>query len=78
MQSPIGHRFRRPSLPGRAPEAGTEAEFRLEFLEGLGCEYGQGFFFAQPLEIEVFEKYVRESVARAEQRAASAKPSPVA
>ena len=66
------------SLKVKVVAEGIETREQRQFLEGLGCEYGQGFFFARPLEIEAFKKYVGESVARVEQRAVSAKPSPVA
>ncbi|RKZ36901.1 MAG: PAS domain S-box protein, partial [Gammaproteobacteria bacterium] len=60
------------SLKVKVVAEGIETREQREFLQGLGCEYGQGFFFAHPLEIDAFEKYLRDSVARAEQRAASA------
>ena len=28
---------------------GIETEAQLDILRGLGCEYGQGYFFAYPL-----------------------------
>ena len=37
---------------------GIEQEWQLERLRSLGCELGQGFYFAQPTDSAGFEAYV--------------------
>jgi EAL domain-containing protein (putative c-di-GMP-specific phosphodiesterase class I) len=46
---------------------GIEEPWQLERLRALGCEFGQGFFFARPTDAAGFEAYV-----------AARHPSPVA
>lgn len=38
---------------------GIEQSPQLESLTQLGCEFGQGFFFAQPLSVSQFSQYLR-------------------
>ena len=35
---------------------GIESQYQLQYLQDLGCEYGQGFFFAKPLTVPEIEK----------------------
>jgi diguanylate cyclase (GGDEF)-like protein/PAS domain S-box-containing protein len=42
------------SLKMRVTAEGIETESQLEILRHLGCEFGQGYFFAKPLDAEVF------------------------
>ncbi len=37
---------------------GIETEVQLNFLKSLGCDYGQGFFFAKPLASQSIESFL--------------------
>lgn len=37
---------------------GIETEGQLNLLKNAGCDIGQGFYFARPMDIESFEKLV--------------------
>lgn len=39
---------------------GIEDERQLQFLQNMGCEYGQGYLFSKPLQKEMFEEYYWE------------------
>lgn len=41
---------------------GIETEKELERLKEMNCDYGQGFYFAKPLPIEVFESLLAETL----------------
>ncbi|MDJ0578896.1 EAL domain-containing protein [Crocosphaera sp.] len=38
---------------------GVETQLQLEQLESLGCEQGQGYFFAKPLPSSEVEKLLK-------------------
>jgi EAL domain-containing protein (putative c-di-GMP-specific phosphodiesterase class I) len=40
---------------------GIETEVEKEFLQGLSCEYGQGYFFAKPLKREDATKLLADN-----------------
>jgi diguanylate cyclase (GGDEF)-like protein/PAS domain S-box-containing protein len=42
---------------------GIETARQLERLLELGCEYGQGYYFAQPLEARAVQQFIREQIA---------------
>ena len=44
------------NLKMRVTAEGIETEAQLNILRNLGCEYGQGYFFAKPLDAEMFTK----------------------
>ena len=46
------------SLKLRVVAAGVETALELKHLEGLGCEFGQGYFLSHPLESEAAEQFV--------------------
>jgi diguanylate cyclase (GGDEF)-like protein len=52
---------------------GIEQPWQLDRLRGLGCELGQGFFFARPTDAAGFEAYV-EATAAAGRLGASPEP----
>lgn len=39
---------------------GIETDEQLELLKGMGCGYGQGFLLGKPMEVPVFEQWLRE------------------
>jgi EAL domain-containing protein (putative c-di-GMP-specific phosphodiesterase class I) len=39
---------------------GVESAHDVEYLRGIGCEYGQGYHFAPPLSVEDATKYLAE------------------
>lgn len=39
---------------------GIETLDQLEILHGLGCEYGQGFYWAKPMNLRALEAYLHE------------------
>lgn len=41
---------------------GAEKEEQVNFLQGIGCEFVQGFFFARPMPVEEYEKIMENSV----------------
>jgi EAL domain-containing protein (putative c-di-GMP-specific phosphodiesterase class I) len=42
---------------------GIETARQLERLLELGCEYGQGYYFSQPLEAKAVQQFTREQIA---------------
>jgi PAS domain S-box-containing protein len=46
----------------RVVAQGIESATHLEPLRKLGCEYGQGYYFSQPLEAERAEQSLRQSI----------------
>ena len=42
---------------------GVETKEQCDFLEGLGCRYVQGFYFHEPVDIQEFEKLIRDKEA---------------
>jgi len=36
---------------------GVETRGQLNILQGMGCQYGQGYFFSRPLAAADFERY---------------------
>jgi len=48
----------RGTLNLRIVAEGIEEEWQLERLRSLGCELGQGFYFARPTDAAGFEAYV--------------------
>lgn len=55
---------------------GIEQAWQLERLTELGCELGQGFYFARPTDATGFEIYVKQQEARRRARAGIAMPPP--
>jgi diguanylate cyclase (GGDEF)-like protein/PAS domain S-box-containing protein len=49
----------------RAIAEGIESARQAERLLELGCEYGQGYYFSQPLEAKAAEQFMRQPVAPA-------------
>jgi PAS domain S-box-containing protein len=43
---------------------GIETALHLECLKELGCEFGQGFYFSEPLEVERVERLLERRIAR--------------
>jgi EAL domain-containing protein (putative c-di-GMP-specific phosphodiesterase class I) len=37
---------------------GVESEFQVEFLNGIGCDYYQGYYFSRPVPIDKFEQHM--------------------
>jgi hypothetical protein len=54
----------------RAIAEGIETARQLERLLELGCEYGQGYYFSQPMEAKAAQQFMREQVAPARTRGA--------
>jgi EAL domain-containing protein (putative c-di-GMP-specific phosphodiesterase class I) len=50
---------------------GIETPRQAERLLELGCEYGQGYYFSQPLEAKAAEQFMEQSVASARAKAAA-------
>ncbi len=46
----------------RAVAEGIETAKQVEHLRGLGCEFGQGYFFSQPLEPKAVMPFLRQQV----------------
>ncbi|WP_094551493.1 sensor domain-containing protein [Petroclostridium xylanilyticum] len=38
---------------------GVETEEQVNFLKNINCEYGQGYFWAKPMQVADFEKYLQ-------------------
>src|ERR1700741_2352895 len=50
---------------------GIETPRQAERLLELGCEYGQGYYFSQPLEAKAADQFMKQSVASARTKAAA-------
>jgi EAL domain-containing protein (putative c-di-GMP-specific phosphodiesterase class I) len=50
---------------------GIETARQLERLGELGCEFGQRYYFSQPLEAKAALQFLRQQVAPAQARGAS-------
>ena len=50
---------------------GIETARQAERLLELGCEYGQGYYFSQPLEAKAAEQFMRQAVASPRTKAAA-------
>jgi diguanylate cyclase (GGDEF)-like protein/PAS domain S-box-containing protein len=50
---------------------GIETARQAERLLELGCEYGQGYYFSQPLEAKAAEQFMRQAVASVRTKAAA-------
>ncbi|MEG1620770.1 MAG: EAL domain-containing protein, partial [Oscillospiraceae bacterium] len=37
---------------------GAEKSEQIEFLRGIGCEYVQGYYFARPMPVDEYEKFI--------------------
>lgn len=44
---------------------GVETEAQAEWLRDMGCDIGQGFFFARPMSADAFSQYVDPTMAYA-------------
>ncbi|MGN6482645.1 putative bifunctional diguanylate cyclase/phosphodiesterase, partial [Luteibacter sp.] len=44
---------------------GVETEAQADWLRGLGCDIGQGYFFARPMTADAFSRYLDPSMAYA-------------
>lgn len=40
---------------------GVETQEQVDFLKYIGCEYAQGFFYAKPMSVFEYEKFVRQT-----------------
>ncbi|MFZ9740044.1 MAG: EAL domain-containing protein, partial [Prochlorotrichaceae cyanobacterium] len=45
---------------------GIETAQQFEYLRGLGCEYGQGYFFSPPVDAQTAQKLLKEESLAAE------------
>jgi diguanylate cyclase (GGDEF)-like protein/PAS domain S-box-containing protein len=52
------------SLSRKVVAEGIETSTHLERVKALGCEFGQGYFFSQPVEAEKAEELLRQQTAR--------------
>lgn len=50
---------------------GVETQDQLDFLCGLGCEYGQGYLFSRPVPVSEVEKLLEQARAKAAQTSQS-------
>jgi EAL domain-containing protein (putative c-di-GMP-specific phosphodiesterase class I) len=50
---------------------GIETARQAERLLELGCEYGQGYYFSQPLEAKAAEQFMRQAVDSARTKTAA-------
>jgi len=41
---------------------GIEGAIHLDRLKKLGCDFGQGYYFSQPLDVERAERFLQQSV----------------
>lgn len=41
---------------------GIETEQQLQILKDLGCEYGQGYYFSKPLEVDDATNFIKDSL----------------
>ncbi len=57
----------------KAIAQGIETSRQMERLVELGCEYGQGYFFSQPMEAKAAQQFLRQQNAPAKTSGASAK-----
>jgi len=57
----------------KAIAQGIETPRQMERLVELGCEYGQGYFFSQPMEAKAAQQFLRQQNAPAKTSGASAK-----
>lgn len=48
------------SLDIKVVAEGIETLQQLEFLQSLGCEYGQGYFISRPLEIDALDEWLHK------------------
>jgi EAL domain-containing protein (putative c-di-GMP-specific phosphodiesterase class I) len=55
----------------RAIGEGIETPRQAERLLELGCEYGQGYYFSQPIEAKVAEQFMRQQVVPAHSKGAA-------
>ena len=55
----------------RAIAEGIESARQAERLLALGCEYGQGYYFSQPLEAKAAEQFMRQPIAPARTKGAA-------
>lgn len=39
---------------------GVETQEQVDFLKCIGCEYAQGFYFAKPMPVDEYEKYIKK------------------
>jgi EAL domain-containing protein (putative c-di-GMP-specific phosphodiesterase class I) len=51
---------------------GIETAKQLERLTAMGCEFGQGYYFSQPLESKAAQQFVRQSLAAVKTKRAGA------
>ncbi len=57
----------------RTVAEGIETARQIERLLELGCEYGQGYYFSQPMEAKAAQQFMRQQVAPAKSSGAGAK-----
>ncbi len=57
----------------KAIAQGIETSRQMERLLELGCEYGQGYYFSQPMEAKAAQQFLRQQNAPAKTTGASAK-----
>lgn len=39
---------------------GVETQAQVDFLKDIGCEYVQGYYYAKPMPVEEYEKYIEQ------------------
>lgn len=47
---------------------GVETEEQVDFLKCIGCEYAQGFYFAKPMPVEEYERFIRQEKKKQERK----------
>ena len=47
----------------KAIAQGIETSRQVERLLELGCEYGQGYYFSQPMEAKAAQQFLRQQIA---------------
>jgi EAL domain-containing protein (putative c-di-GMP-specific phosphodiesterase class I) len=57
----------------KAIAEGIETARQMERLLELGCEYGQGYYFSQPMDAKAAQQFMRQQVAGARATGAGAK-----
>ncbi len=43
---------------------GVETETQVDFLKGIGCDIAQGYVFAKPVPVNIFETFISNGKAK--------------